>query len=436
MTASATTHYFFVGIGGIGMSGLARLLAHRGHQISGSDRDRSLITDALEREGIHVVYTQDEANITSDIDEVVYSKAVPKEHPELTAAREKGILLSSYAEKLGAFADSMKTVAVSGTHGKTTTTAMIATVLDEAGYEPNALVGSLLAGDTDGDWAGNVLTGDSQTFVVEADEYKRSFLSLSPQILVITNIEADHLDYYRDLEEIQDAFRQLAERVPDSGAIICDPHDPAVEPVVANTDARVIDRGAYTVSPDELSVPGVHNRQNAAAALAVAGICGLDDTAARKGLRQFRGTWRRFEYKGELSGGGSLYDDYAHHPAEVSTTLAGFRERYPDSRLRVIFQPHLYSRTAQLADEFAESFAAANEVIVAPIYAAREDPAEKLVDHHDLAASIRSHHDNVHALDSNEGIIEQIRDGASAADIVVTMGAGDIYHIADDLLDA
>ncbi|MEX0672629.1 MAG: UDP-N-acetylmuramate--L-alanine ligase [Candidatus Paceibacterota bacterium] len=436
-------HYYFIGIGGIGMSALARMMLNEGHTVSGSDRAQSKLTETLETEGVSVVYEQNAQNITDEIDQVVYTMAIPQDHPELAAAREGGLVTLSYPEMLGEISKDKYTIAIAGTHGKTTTTAMVARILIEAGYDPTVIVGSLLrkgSVDTSTDtaekeqWGSNFIPGKSDYLVVEACEYKRSFLHLNPNVLIITNIEEDHLDYYKNLADIQSAFDKLAEKVPSDGAIICNPQSTNVMPVVGRYREHVVD---YTQTPLDgvtLRVPGEHNKANAQAALSAAATLGVKGSAAQDALSGFEGTWRRYEYKGEQKVGkatGALfYDDYAHHPSEIKTTLAAFREQYPDRNLRIIFQPHLYSRTSQLLDAFAESFEQADEVIVAPIYAAREDPAEG-VDNHALTEAIVKHGTpaNVRALDSFEAIAEYISDSLEPSDLVVTFGAGDISAI-------
>ncbi|MEX1026559.1 MAG: UDP-N-acetylmuramate--L-alanine ligase [Candidatus Paceibacterota bacterium] len=435
--------YYFIGIGGIGMSALARMLTHEGHAVTGSDRDATELTKTLEAEGISVTYTQVPENITGEIDAVVYTVAIPDDHPELVAAREKGIPTRSYPEMLGEISKDKYTIAVAGTHGKTTTTAMLAAILQAAKLDPTVIVGSLLVGGGDNGWGSNFVAGKSDYLVVEACEYKRSFLHLHPDVLVITNIEEDHLDYYKNLADIQSAFDKLAEKVPaepatlggasgheEGGAIVCNPNSTGVMPVVGRYQTRVIDYTQLPADGIELSVPGKHNKENAQAALAVAAFLRISEKTARQALAGFKGTWRRFELKGTHSSGALLYDDYAHHPSEIRATLAAFREKYPDKRLRVVFQPHLYSRTEQLLESFAGSFEIADEVLLAPVYAAREQPAAG-VDHRRLADAIAEQNDQkkVQALDSFGEVIGLIEGSLDANDVVVTLGAGDIHTI-------
>ena len=308
----------FIGIGGIGVSAVARLMLARGVKVSGSDRDHSLITEKLEEEGARIFIGHDKKHIPEACDLVVFSPAVPESNPELIVARGRGIQTLSYPEALGMISRGMRTIAVSGTHGKTTTTAMIAGVLVGAHKDPTVIVGSLLKSGT------NFIAGKSDLFVVEACEYKRSFLNLSPEILVITNIDNDHLDYYGNIEGVQKAFAELIEKVPSHGVVVCDPNDPLVTPVLAKAVARIVDYSLGSETP-KLAVPGDHNIRNAKAALAVARILGVDDEEALRLVAQFQGTWRRMEEKGKTKAGALVYDDYAHHPTEIKATLQGFR---------------------------------------------------------------------------------------------------------------
>ncbi len=420
----------FIGIGGIGVSAVALLFLDRGATVSGSDRDASLITEKLRDGGAIIFIGHDAEHVPVDCDLVVYSPAVQENNPELIIARERGIATYSYPEALGLISKGMRTVAVSGTHGKTTTTAMIAEILIAAQKSPTVIVGSLLNSGT------NFVHGDSNIFVVEACEYKRSFLNLAPEILVITNIDNDHLDYYKDIADIQSAFHELAMKVPADGAIVCDPNDARVQPVLIDISAKIID---YTkeVLNIALAVPGDHNIKNAKVALAVARIFEVPQVDAEHALALFQGTWRRMELKGETADGVIVYDDYAHHPTEIKASLQGFRSKFPDSRIRVVFQPHLYSRTKLLLNDFTESFGDANEVIVAHIYAAREEPDPE-ISSEILAQAIADHQKSVGlrvwAMSDFPAIETYLRDTAQKGDIVVTMGAGDVNKVGEDML--
>jgi UDP-N-acetylmuramate--alanine ligase len=424
-------HAHFIGIGGIGVSAVARLFLSRGVAVSGSDRDGSLITEKLALKGVTIFIGHDANHVPEDCDLVVYSPAVPETNPELAVARERGIATYSYPEALGLISKGMRTVAVSGTHGKTTTTAMIAEVLISAQKSPTVIVGSLLKTGT------NFVHGTSDIFVVEACEYQRSFLNLSPEILVITNIDTDHLDYYKDIGDIQSAFHELAMKVPAHGAIVCDPNDARVAPALLGVSAKIVDYTKENLNTT-LAVPGEHNIKNAKAVLAVARLLGIEHSEAEKSLAGFQGTWRRMEYKGQMVNSVVVYDDYAHHPTEIKATLQGFRAKFPTKRIRVVFQPHLYSRTKLLLNDFAESFGDANEVIVAPIYAARETPdgdisaeilAQAIIDHQKVVGL------RVWAMSDFLAIETYLKDTAEKNDIIITMGAGDIFKVGEALLN-
>ncbi|GMU73936.1 MAG: UDP-N-acetylmuramate--L-alanine ligase [Candidatus Campbellbacteria bacterium] len=420
-------HIHFIGIGGIGVSALARLMRHRGVHVSGSDRDLSRVTRELEKIGVRVRPGHDEHHVPVFADLVVYSPAIPEENPEMIRARHLGVPLMSYPEALGAVTRDTFTVAVSGTHGKTTTTAMLAEVL-KGSVNPTVIVGSLLSGGRS-----NFVAGHPKRFVVEACEYKRSFLNLHPDILVITNIDEDHLDYYRDLEDIKSAFREMVQKVPVYGAVVCDLSDPNIADVVSESRAPIINYMAFYDDARKLSVFGEHNLRNAAAAHAVADYFNISEEEVNRTLLKFTGTWRRSEYKGRTTRGADVYDDYAHHPREIRTTLSGFRKRYPDKNLVVAFQPHLYSRTKTLFNDFIDSFHNADRLLLAPIHAAREayDPT---ISHHRLGDAIREYGGRVESYETLGALSHELARGLNSDDVVITMGAGDIYTVGEKLL--
>jgi len=421
-------HIYMVGIGGIGMSGLAQLLAHQGKQVSGSDREESPTTELLARKGVKISIGHDGCNIPADTELVIYSDAVHTDNPERMRAQEMGLIGMSYFEALGEVSKSMRTIAVAGTHGKTTTTGMLAKVLYDAQIAPTAIIGSIVR-----DFESNYLPGRADLFVVEACEYRDHLLKLSPEILVISNIELDHTDYFPTLEALQETFRIAAEKVPARGYIITDPHDPIIAAVLKNVSARVVD---YTqVEVPDLTQIGEFNRMNARAAkaAALAAFPDLSESAIDKSLVAFKGAWRRFEYRGETPSGTVVYDDYAHHPTAIQKTIEAARVRFPGKRIVVAFHPHLYSRTKSLMHEFAEALAMADFAIVAPIYAAREalDPA---VSSHIVADLAREKGGDVIALDSFDEIRDRLlQEGGDT--LIITMGAGDIYKVAEQIAD-
>ncbi len=417
-----------IGVGGIGMSGLARLFLHEGKEVSGSDRAPSDITNALEHEGMKFFGSQTAENISSrqDLELVVYTEAMAKEHPEMVAARELGVPMMNYFEALALVANQYFLIAVAGTHGKTTTTAMLIDVLEEAGLDPTAIVGSLR-----GKTGSNFRSGKSKYFIVEACEYKRDFLYLEPDVLVITNIEAEHLDYYKDLDDVQAAFRELALKVRSGGVVVAQIADPNVASVLEGLNVEVIDYKPYLDLSLPLKVPGVHNRMNAAAARATAYRVGIADEVTKTSLSNFAGTWRRFEYKGTLNGA-PVYDDYGHHPTELTATMNGTRELYPDKKMIVVFQPHLYSRTAELFDNFVEALSQADRVIVTHVYDAR-DTGKQGVTGETLAEAVKKTNNETTYIESFDDVVSELQSSVTADDVVLVMGAGDVTKIANNL---
>ncbi|KKU81554.1 MAG: UDP-N-acetylmuramate-L-alanine ligase [Parcubacteria group bacterium GW2011_GWA1_47_8] len=420
----------FIGIGGIGVSAIARMMLLRDVRVSGSDKALSVVTDRLVSLGARIFVGHEVKNLPDDPDAVVYSPAVPTDNSELVVARERGIPIYSYPEILGEISRGMHTIAVAGTHGKTTTTAMLADVFIEAKKSPTVIVGSMLK-----KWGDNFVAGESNIFIVEACEYKRSFLHLSPEVLVITNIDNDHLDYYGTIEGVQKAFQELVEKVPATGVIVCDPNDPRVAPVLTKAVAHIVDyQLGGGASKLRLQVAGEHNIKNAKAALAVAHVFGIMDETSARALGGFQGTWRRMEFVGRMANGAQVYDDYAHHPTEVRATLQGIRAKHPDERIRVVFEPHLYSRVKFFQDDFARGFGDADEVIIAPIYAGREE-VDPLVTKEILAEVIGRIHPHAHVEGDFVAIETYLRTTAQKDDIIVLMGAGDVYKLAPRLLE-
>jgi UDP-N-acetylmuramate--alanine ligase len=420
-------HIHFIGIGGIGMSALARFFLHDGKIVSGSDRSASEITNALVAEGIQFFPTQVAENISSrsDLALIVYTEAMPHDHPEMVAARALGVPMMNYFGALGQVANEYYLIAVSGSHGKTTTTAMLTDVLEEAGFDPTAIIGSLRSKT-----GSNFRPGKSKYAIVEACEYKRDYLSLKPDVLVITNVEYEHVDYYKDLADVQSAFRELALKVPEDGAIIASARDASIVPVLEGVSATVID---YTKSLDlliPLRQPGLHTRLDAAAATAVAGFLGIDRTVSDTALKKFSGTWRRFEYKGEVKGV-PVYDDYGHHPTEIRMTMAGAHELYPERKLIVVTQTHTYSRTAELFDDFVAAYAAADMVYLLPIYAAREENTYGVTSEQLAAAIVKAGTPAV-VMQTAAGIAGAVSESLNESElaIVLIMGAGDVTAVA------
>ena len=425
-------HIHFIGIGGIGMSALARFWQHEGAVVTGSDRESSLVTKGLEDLGIVINYDQNITTIYSSnsmseqpIDLVVYTEAMPKDHPEMVAARELGVPMVNYFEALGQVANEYYLIAVAGSHGKTTTTAMITDILEEAGLDPTAIIGSLRSKTKS-----NFRAGKSKYAVVEACEYKRDYLHLAPDVLVITNLEWEHVDYYKDLADVQSAFRELALKVPEDGAIVTNVTDPNIAPVIAGLSTSIIDYRPLIDLTLKLRQPGMHTRMNAAAARGVAEFLGIETAKVNEALEWFAGTWRRFEYKGEVNGA-PVYDDYGHHPTELRATFAGVRELYPDHKLKVVFQSHTYSRTHELFADFVTVLATADEVSLLPIYAAREEN-QWGVSSEKLAAAIIEKGTPCTVFETIPACVQAVKESLSydKKEVVLVIGAGAVTEVA------
>ncbi len=439
----------FIGIGGIGVSAIARMFLLEGKKVTGSDQGDSLVIKELKKAGAKIKLGHQIKNVPRKCDLLVYTIAIPEDNPELQEARRRGLLTLSYPEILGLLSRQKFTIAVAGTHGKTTTTAMIAQIALHAKLDPTVIVGSLIkdigsrpvraSADKSASSGGvNFIAGRSDLLVVEACEYRRSFLNLAPKVVAITNIDNDHLDYYKDLKDIQGAFSELVSKIPSNGYLICNPHDSKVKPILKNNRSRLIDYSQESIKGLSLLVPGKHNILDAQVALSVAKILKVKKTEATMALNNFRGTWRRFEYKGKMENGALVYDDYAHHPTEIKATILGAQElmkqKNMSGRLIIAFQPHLFSRTKMLLADFAKALSGADLIIVADIYAAREIKDDS-IHAKDLVASINKIGRGLSAYGLDFLTIgEMIKQEAKSGDLVVTMGAGDIVKVGDLLL--
>lgn len=441
-----------IGIGGIGLSAIAEILISRGCHVSGSDMKQSDITDNLEKHGVKI-YIGHRAENVENADLIVYSAAIAEENPEIIRAREKNIPLASRAEILGVLMDDFEnSIAISGTHGKTTTTSMVSLILEHAKLEPTILVGGNLA-----EIGGNVKVGHSKYFVTEACEYRDSFLQLRPKIEVILNIDSDHLDYFKDIEHIVSSFDKFANNVPADGKIIAYDANPFVNQVIKDipgvitygynenctyyiTDVAFDGNGMplFDISCEgenlgrvKLSVPGEHNILNAVGAFACCHQLGVSPATIIDTLDKFKGTQRRFDIVGTTSDGVKLVDDYAHHPTEIKATLSA-AHNIPHNRLWCLFQPHTYTRTLALFDDFAEAFEEADILILAEIYAAREKNIYK-ISSKELAEEIKRVHPDkkVYYMDTFDEIANYVRKNAEKGDLVITMGAGDIYKVGE-----
>jgi UDP-N-acetylmuramate--alanine ligase len=445
-----------VGIGGIGLSGIARVLHGWGYKVSGSDRQASALTAMLEVEGM-TIYAGHKADQVAGADVVIMSSAVAEDNPEVVEARQRGVPVMKRNQFLADLTAGKVTIAVAGTHGKTTTSAMIAWILVQAGLDPTFIAGGVL--DNLGT---NARAGHGSHFVIEADEYDRAFLGLWPEVAVVTTIEHDHPDCYPTLDEMRDAFARFAARVGADGLLIVGGEDREARDL-GQTWRRIGGQAAtFGLGPGwdwqaeqvqmgigssfevwhegrrlgecSLELPGRHNVLNALAALAAVDMVGVPFETAAGAMAEFRGTARRFELKGE-TGGVTVVDDYAHHPTEIRATLAAARARYPGRAIWAVFQPHTYSRTAALLKEFGTAFGNADHVMVTGIYAARE--SETLgMSGADVAAQIgQSGHRDVEYVETLDGAAAALLERVRPGDVVLTLGAGDGYLAGEWVLD-
>lgn len=447
-------HVHFIGIGGISMSGLAEILLSRKFPVSGSDSHESALTDQLAAQGAVIHYPQMAENITDDIDVVVYTAAIHPDNPEFRAAQEKNLPMLTRAQLLGEIMRNYKeAINVSGTHGKTTTTSMITEILLEAHKDPTVSVGGMLK-----DIGGNIRVGGQETFVVEACEYTNSFLSFFPTIEVILNVEADHLDFFKDIDDIRHSFKLFAEKLPEDGLLVINKDIKHSEYFTQALKCRVVTFGhekdadytANFISYDkfahpsytlfykgeelarvELGVTGEHNIYNSLAAVAVARSLDIPMEVILRGLKRFTGTDRRFQKKGSVNGF-TIIDDYAHHPQEIAATIEAAK-KYPHRKLWIVFQPHTYSRTAALLDDFAGALSQADEIVLADIYAAREKNTIG-ISSDDLRKHMLEQNTNVYYIPKFEDIEDFLLQHVEEGDVLITMGAGDIYKVGDDLL--
>ena len=448
-------HIYFIGIGGISMSGLAEVLLSRGFTISGSDRTPSSLTRTLEEKGAHIFYEQIYENLTSEADLVVYTSAVHADHPEMRAAADLKIPMLSRAQLLGQMMNNYEIpIAVSGTHGKTTTTSMISEILLAADTDPTLSIGGILK-----TIHGNIRVGNSEFFVTEACEYTNSFLSFFPKISIILNIEEDHLDFFKDLDDIRSSFRRFAQLLPKDGTLIINATIPNYEEITRDLSCTVItygkdascDYSPKDITYDEtgcasftlvkktgeiiegihLGVPGEHNVYNALSAIALSDCLSLEMSTVQKALSAFKGTDRRFEYKGVFNGI-SIIDDYAHHPTEITATLQA-AANYPHQKLWCVFQPHTFTRTKAFMKEFAQALSLSDEIILAEIYPARE--TDNLgISSQTLQKEIEALGKTCYYFPTFSEIEKFISSNLHPGDLLITMGAGDVVNIGENLL--
>lgn len=444
----------FIGIGGISMSGLAEILLEKGFSVSGSDAKASSLTRLLEEKGAVIYYGQKAENIKSDIELIVYTSAIHPDNPEYIAMQEMGIPSLSRAQLLGQMMKNYEIpIAVSGTHGKTTTTSMISEILLAAGTDPTLSIGGILK--TIG---GNIRIGHDGLFVTEACEYTNSFLSFFPRIGIMLNVEEDHLDFFKDINDIRNSFHKFAELLPSDGTLIINGEIPEINTILTGLTCNVITYGTNNTCdywPQQitynetgcasfllcrkdgfkdsisLGVPGKHNVYNALAAIALADLLSVDRSATKLALSNFRGSDRRFEYKGTVNGT-VIIDDYAHHPTEITATLNA-AINYPHKSLWCVFQPHTFTRTKAFMKEFASALSLADKIVLADIYPARETD-DLGISSKTLQKEIEARGKTCYYFPTFAEIENFLLKNCAPGDLLITMGAGDVVNIGENLL--
>ena len=443
----------FVGIGGAGMSGIAEVLHENGFVVTGSDMGEGAVIDYLKGLGIRIDSKHEAKNVV-DADLVVYSSAIPYDNPELVEARNRRIPVIRRAEMLGELMRMKYTLSIAGTHGKTTTTSIVGQIWEEAGLDPTIIVGGVVKGKGSG-----AKVGKGDYLIAESDEFDRSFLSMMPSSAIITNIDADHLDTYENIEDIKDAFVQFANKIPFYGQVIVCLDDPNVQQILARLKKPVITYGftrqakyrvdnlrfekgypVFEILNDgeslgefKLQIPGRHNVLNATAAVALAIEEGISADVARKACAEFEGVKRRFEFIGEKNDI-LVFDDYAHHPTEATATLLGFRDAFPDRRIIVAFQPHLFTRTRDQHDAFGGAFANCDVLLATDIYPAREKPIEGVTGALVANSATDRGHRDARFVGDQLNLLPILKKELKPGDVVVLMGAGNIWKLGERIL--
>ena len=445
----------FIGIGGISMSALAEICLNKGYTVSGSDMSKSSMTDKLQSQGAKIYIGQKKENIVDGLDMVVYTAAIHPDNEELMTAKEKNILTINRAAFLGQIMREYKnSIAVSGTHGKTATTSMLSTIFDHTNLDPTILVGGNLKSI-----GGNVKIGNSENFITEACEYTDSFLNFNPKIAIVLNIEEDHLDYFSGINEIKASFNKFGKLLPKDGHFIINGDSPNTDGILHDVKATIIKYGkdssndviiknihfnnhgfgsfdlvyfGKNLGNFQLSVPGVHNIYNATSAIIASIVSEISIEDIKYGITKYVGVGRRFETKGTYNGA-LIVDDYAHHPTELKATLAAAK-KLKKSTLWCVFQPHTYSRTKSLFNEFGEAFYSADKVIITDIYAAREDDPGDI---HSKDLVEKLYHNNVDAIyiSKFEDIVDYLKDNMKPNDLLITAGAGPVYRVGELLIE-
>ena len=417
------------GIGGIGLSAYAAHMNAAGHTVSGSDKNDSVLLDDLRSQRIQVSLAQDGSAFPEKCDLLVYSEAIPASAPERTIATERGVRQISYFRALGDMTAGTDLICICGTHGKSSTTAMVAKMLMDAGKDPNVVVGTKMRELGGRNWR----KGKGNLWVVESCEYRRSFHFLSPHIILLTNADGDHYDAYPTYEEYAQAFVEFVEKLPDSQPVIAHGNDAQSVAIIQQAKKKLMNADMQPLVP--LGTPGLHMQQNAQLALALAEHLHLDAAAAKQSLAGYSGTWRRMEKRGKTTNGIEIIDDYAHHPTEIRATLAALRGAYPDHRLVTVFQPHTHDRTLRLWDEFTTAFNDTDVLLLAGIYDARPDTEKAQADPVTLGKEIHAKSNcqviNASALQEAKTLLRT--SVLQPNDLLIVMGAGNISSLAEKM---
>lgn len=414
------------GIGGIGLSAYAAQMKARGHEVTGTDRSLSALTEDLQKQGIAVTIKQDGSAIAKDTKLFVYSEAIPETSLERVKAKELGIRQISYFHALGEMTKGTDLIAICGSHGKSSTTAMIAKICIDAGLDPSVVIGTKMKELGNRNWR----AGKSNLWIVEACEYRRSFLHLSPKTIVITTVDGDHFDVFTDQADYESAFVEFISKLDSDDQVIGHGKDPRVMNIIKKQERKFID--ADELADPELTVLGQHMRENARLAKATAKLWTTDETAIDASLKAFKGTWRRMELKGTTKQGTPVIDDYGHHPVEVKATLQAIREGYPNKRIICVFQPHTHHRTLALWNDWLSAFEDADLVIFADVYDARPDREEESVDMQRFSAAIQAESGVKTVLGGGLKSTETVtRSSVGKTDVLLIMGAGTITKLAD-----
>ena len=420
-----------IGIGGIGLSGLGQILHEQGNIVTGSDIEDSHIISSMQEKGIKIAIGHDYNLISKDLDKIVYSSAIPNNNIELKKAKELGVKTLKYAEAIKEFTENSYTIAICGTHGKTTVTAFSTMAMLAGEKDPTVIIGSSLREFGNN----NYRLGQDKYFIVEACEYKRNFLNYSPNVIILTNLEAEHLDYYKDLEDYKNAFKEFIAKLPEDGYLIANGDDENVLDVIKDAKAQVVlfTKEDERLNEIELSIPGDFNKLNALCGLMLGQLFNIDREKILEKFKDFKGAWRRYEILGKYNEM-IVINDYAHHPTAIKATIEATKEKYPDSKICCVFQPHQYNRTKNFLNEFAKAFKGSETVILPDIYKVRDKKEDiQGISIDNLVDSVNKNGSEALKISDYEEIKEYFEENHSKYDVLLIMGAGDIWKLGEYL---